>query len=902
MMPLAPLRLRCEYLDSPMGLGTGAPRFSWVLEHARRGAGQAAYQVLVSQERDLLLQGMGDYWDSQRVESERTSGVPYEGAPLWSGKRYFWRVRWWDDQGNVSPWSEIAWFEIGLLLEKDWKASWISRRTLAEFTSRGNVMQGEYSGDFIQSLGIYLRKEFEVRGAVRQARVYVCGLGSYELRLNGRKVGDRVLDPAQTDFRKIALYSVFDITPFIRERNALAVILGNGRHIKNFGYGKPRLLLQLHLERENGLVDRIISDGTWKAGSGPLLENGLYSGERYDARLEREGWDEPGFDDASWEEAEVVSGPPVAPQEVQPIRVVKTLRPVHFWSPRPGAWVFDFGQNFSGWTRLKVRGRQGQEVRIRHAELIREDGTINVLPNQNAEATDTFILKGQDEESYEPRFTYHGFRYAEVEGLPGEPTTDTVEGYFVHSDVETTGEFRCSHPLLSRIHQNIIWGQLSNLMGIPTDCPQRDERHGWLGDAHLSAEESILNFDMATFYGKFLEDIRLSQKEDGSLPDTVPPYIQRLYPADPAWGIAYLELAWLMFFYYGDERVLQKHYTGMKKYVEHLGRNAERQIIHKLGKYGDWCPPGSVVPKKTSLELTSTWCYFRATGLLSLFAKVLGRSDDHRDYARLAEEIKSAFNARFLGEDQYSAFRVGPADKSPDQTSNVLPLALDMVPEDRKSKVLARLLDSVIKEWDYHLDTGIIGTRYLLDVLTDNGYGDTAFRVATQRTYPGWGFMVEAGATTLWERWENLTGAGMNSHNHIMLGSIDAWLYRSLAGLRCLSPGWQKMSIRPLLCAGLSEASAKVMTVRGPAEVKWRKGDRCFELMAQIPVGTDAEIHVPGRPAGSVIQESGTVIWRDGHTLNLPAEISGPKEIGPYLVFKVKSGRYAFRTESDTPL
>ncbi len=896
--PLPPRRLRCEYLDNPVGLGTGEPRFSWVAEHPRRGARQSAYQVIVSPERDFLQNGMGDYWDSQRVESAQISGITYDGSPLWSGKVYFWRARWWDEEGKVSPWSDVARFEMGLLQERDWKARWISRKTVDEFTSRGNVMQGVYSGDFIQNLAIYLRKEFKVEETVRRARIYVSGLGYYELRLNGRKVGDHVLDPAQTDYRKIAMYSVFDITPDLREKNALAVILGNGRHIKNFGYGKPRLLLQLHLEREDELIDRINSDGTWKANTGPLQENGLYLGERYDARLEWKGWDMPGFDDTSWEEVEVVTGPPVAPQGLPPIRVVETLRPIHQWSPRRGVYVFDFGQNFSGWVRLKTSGPRGQVIRVRHAELIHEDGNINILPNQNAEATDTFILKGQGEEEYEPRFTYHGFRYAEVEGLPGEPTLDSVRGCFVHSDVEKKGEFRCSHPLLNQIHRNIIWGQLSNLMSIPTDCPQRDERHGWLGDAHLSAEESILNFDMASFYSKFLEDIRLSQKEDGSLPDTVPPYIQRLYPADPAWGIAYLELAWMMFLHYGDKRVLQRHYTGMKKYVDYLNRNAEGHIIQKLGKYGDWCPPGSVVPKKTHLELTSTWCFYRAARLISTFAEALGRADDARDYASLAEAIKAAFNARFLAEDQYTAFRIGPADKSPDQSSNVLPLALDMVPENKKVRVMTRLLDSVVREWDYHLDTGILGTRYLLDVLTESGHGEVAFRVATQRTYPSWGFMVESGATTLWERWENLTGSGMNSHNHIMLGSIDAWLYRSVAGIRCAAPGWMKMVVRPLACDGLSEASARIMTIRGQAEVAWRKSSEEFELSALIPVGTEAEIHLPGYSGGSVVEEGGVVIWKSGRASNLPAEISGPKEPGPNLIFTVGSGRYFFRFRS----
>ncbi len=894
MQPLPPSRLRCEYLKNPVGLESTAPRFGWVPEHPLRGAKQVAYQIIVSPEQDFLSNGIGDYWDSQRVESENTSGVPYDGLPLWSGKRYFWRVRWWDEKGNESPWSATSWFEMGLLLEKDWKAVWISRPKEAEFTSKGNVMQGVYSGDFVQSLGVYLRKEFEAALPVRRARVYVCGLGYFELRLNGVKVGDHVLDPAQTDYKKWALYSVFDVTNLVRDKNALAVILGNGRHIRNFGYGKPRLLLQLHLEREDELIDRVVSDATWKASGGPLQQNGLYSGEIYDARLDWPGWDEPGFDDSAWEEAAPVSGPAVHPQVIPPIRAVERLRPVRSWSPRPEVWVFDFGQNFSGWVRLKTRGPSGREVRIRHAELIHEDGALNVLPNQNAEATDIYILKGQGEEAYEPRFTYHGFRYVEVEGLPEKPAQDGLEGCFVHSDVERTGEFRSSHALLNRIHQNIIWGQLSNLMSIPTDCPQRDERHGWLGDAHLAAEESIFNFDMASFYSKFLEDIRLAQKEDGSLPDTVPPYIQRLYPADPAWGIAYLEMAWLLFFYYGDERVVQKHYTSMKKYTDYLGQNAEGYIVQKLGKYGDWCPPGSVVPKRTPLELTSTWCYFRAAGLLSVFAKVLGRMDDSRDYGRLAEAIRAAFNARFLTEDHYAALRVGPADRSVDQTSNVLPLALDMVPGDRKEKVLSRLLDSIVREWDYHLDTGIIGSRYLLDVLTDNGYGETAFRVAAQRTYPGWGFMVESGATTLWERWENLTGGGMNSHNHIMLGSIDSWLYRALGGLRCSAPGWKKMVVRPLVCPGLSEASAKVMTVRGAAETAWRDGSGEFNLSVLVPVGTEAEVHIPLGSAANVVQESGRLIWEGGRPKEFPPEIAGVREEAGRLVVTVGSGRYSF--------
>jgi len=885
-------------LINPLGVVIATPRLSWILEHPRRSSRQTAYQVIVSPEPSFLDREIGDYWDSGRVESERTSGVVYDGAPLWSGKRYSWKVRWWDEERQASPWSDPAWFEMGLLQPRDWKARWISRREAAFFSSRGNVTLGVASGDFIQSLGIYLRKEFEAAGKIRRARAYVSGLGFYELRLNGRKVGDHVLDPAQTDYQEVALYSVFDITKEIREKNALAIILGNGRHIKAYGYGKPRLMIQVDLEREDELVERVSSDGTWKTSSGALLENGIYLGERYDARLEQDGWDMAGFDDSAWQPAEVVEGPNLAPQLMPPIRVTETLRPVRMWSPRPGAHVFDFGQNFSGWVRLRARGPRGCEIRIRHAELLNEDGTINVLPNQNAEAVDVFFLKGTGDEVHEPRFTYHGFRFAEVSGFPGEPSLDSLEGCFVHSDVSKNGEFHCSHALINRIHQNIIWGQLSNLMSIPTDCPQRDERQGWLGDAYLSAEEAIFNFDMAAFYSQFLEEIRLAQKEDGSLPDAVPPYLRRLYPADPAWGLAYLELAWFLYFYYGDERILQKHFAGMKRYVDYLTKNAEAKIVQKLGKYGDWCSPGVVAPKKTPLELTSTWCYYRAAVLLSWFAEALGRADDVRGYVRLAEEIKAAFNARFLLDDEYAACRVGPADRSPSQTSNALPLALGMVPLEKKEIVLARLLESVVKEWDYHLDTGILGARYLLDVLTENGHGEKAFRVATQRTYPGWGYMVEQGATTLWERWENLTGGGMNSHNHIMLGCIDAWFYRVIAGLRCAAPGWKKMIIRPPLFSGLIEASAEIVTVRGRAGVSWRRENRSFELNVQVPIGTEAEVHCPLFGEMGLIKEGGSVVWQDGVASGQPAEIVFLRREKDFALFGLGSGLYAFSSET----
>jgi alpha-L-rhamnosidase len=901
-----PTGLRCEYLRNPLGVDSVSPRFSWVLHHEERGQSQRAYQILVSSAAGKAEKKGGDVWDSGKVESGTPFDARYAGEALRSSERYCWRVRWWDNENRESDWSDAAFFEMGLPSRDDWKAKWVSKRECKEFRSKGTTLLGEYLGDYVESHALYLRKEFSFDGPIRSARAYVCGLGFYELRINGKKVGDRVLDPAQTDYRKLALYSTYDITDHLRGSGnsdpptvfAVGVVLGNGRHIKNYGYGHPKFILQLLVEDEDRRREIFGSDETWKVSYGPLQENGLYYGERYDARLEMPGWDMPGFDDSSWEGASEVGGTDLASQMMQPIRVAERLEAKALQRLGPGVFVYDFGRNFTGWARLKVEGPRGTEVRLRHGELIHEDGTLNISTNQNAEATDVYILRGDGIEIYEPRFTYHGFRYVEVTGYPGTPTLDALEGCFVHTDVARVGSFECSNDLINRIHQNILRGQLSNLMSVPTDCPQRDERHGWLGDAHLAAEEAMFNFDMAAFFTKFLRDIQLSQKEDGSIPDTVPPYLSRLYPADPAWGAAYVTLAWNLYIFYGDRRVLEEHYDSLKRYVGFLRENAEENIINVLGKYGDWCPPGSIAPKRTSVELTSTWYYFHDTVLLSKIAEVLELEKEAHLYSSRAREIQEAFNKRFLKGGEYEANRFASVDRSPSQTSNVLPLYLDMVPDDQKANVLKRLHDSVVEEQDYHLDTGIIGTRYLLDVLTQNGYEDVAYKVATQKTYPGWGYMLEEGATTLWERWEKITGGGMNSHNHIMLGSVDAWFYRAVAGISCSSAGWERIRIKPYVMGDLKYASAALNTVRGNVRASWKKEPNLFELEVHVPVTSEAEIHIPMLWEQCTVREGEIVIWENGR-----AKEPGRGALryvgvtGKSIVFVVGSGKYLFTVQ-----
>lgn len=893
-MPIyPPYDLRVEYLKEPEAIDLPRPRFFWKLKSDIRGDYQTAYQIIVASEREIGEREIGDFWDSGKVDSGEISHIPYGGEEFLSCQKYFWRVRWWNASGQASPFSEIAVFSTGFMAASRFRANWITMADPETYLGPTTILLGQPEEPDIQYKAIYLRKEFKSKERPVKALAYICGLGHYCLYLNGQRIGDQVLDPGWSDYKKIAFYSVHEVTPLIQKNNAIGVILGNGRHLRKYGYDQPKLLFRLEIYYEKGGMDVIISDESWKVSHGPIRENGIYFGENYDARLEQPGWNLPDFDDSGWKRAILGSGPPVTAQTIPPVRITERLKPVGISKLNNGVYIFDFGKNISGYARLKVCGPKGTTVQLRYGELLNKDGSLNTSTNDNARASDLYTLKGEGDEIYEPHFTYHGFRYVELTGFPGTPEPETLEACFIHTDVERTGDFSCSEDLINQIHQAVVTGQRANLMSIPTDCPQRDERQGWLGDVQVTAEEASFNFDLAAFYLNFLQLIRLSQKEDGSLPDFVPPYNPRVYPADPAWGSAYISLCWHLYSHYGDQDVLRKHFQSLKNYVEFLRKRATGQILYGLGKYGDWCQPGSLVAKKTPLELVSTWFYYHDVRLFSKICLVMGRNNEAREYQELAEQIKAAFNGAFFEGNQYRALRQGPVDRLPDQTANVLPLFLDMVPEEQKAAVWHSLLESIIVHHDYHLDTGMIGTRFLLEVLSKFGFQDVALKIILQDSYPGWGYMIKEGATTLWERWEKLTGRGMNSHNHVMFAGVDAWFYKNLAGLEVLEPGWKVFQVKPF--AGIKKVSCRLLTISGQIEVNWDKSETEFNLELQVPVNTRAKVFFPLLWPSFTIQESDVLIWKDKEFLTpeVGAGIS-LAESNKTPIFWIESGHYLF--------
>ncbi len=870
--------LRCEYATDPIGIDVAHPRLSWIVQADGRDQWQSAYQILAATSRERL-ETQADLWDSGKILSHATI-VPYNGRTLKSEEGCWWKVRVWDGDDRPSQYSQPAYFEMGLLSPQDWRADWIG-------------FPGAWTGR-----ALYFRRDFTVTKAVHRARIYMVGLGWSELRVNGERVNDRVLDPPNSNYAKRVFYSTDAVETFLRAgANTIGVICGAG------WYGAVRLLLQMHIHYEDGDMVRIVSESywpePWKVFTGPVQENGVYDGEIYDARLEIPGWDSPDALPPAGLVAACADGPggKLVAAALEPIRVVDSLSAQLIGEPQQGVYVFDLGQNIAGWVQLRVNGQRGDRVSLRFAETLHPDGSINQQNLRFARAEDIYILKGEGEEVWEPRFTYHGFRYVQVEGYPGQPTADSIVGRVVRSGVESCGAFECSNPLFNRIHQMVRWTEMSNLHSVPTDCPQRDERMGWLNDMAARSEEAIYNFGLARLLSKWMADIADEQDIDtGAITDTAP-FRWGRRPADPV-SICYLLIPWLLYIHYGDTYTLADRYDGMRRWVEYLTSRAEDDIL-SYSYYGDWAPPvhlgvsgsqgSSAVSKDTPGALISTACYAYSAWLLSQIAGVLNHSDDQARYAALAERIRRRYHQRF-----WNAACGGYGSNN--QACNAISLYMNLAPEECIESVVAQLIANVERH-DYHLTTGNICTKYLLEVLTAAGRADVAYAIAAQESYPSWGYMLANGATTLWERWEHATGSGMNSHNHPMLGSVGAWFFRTVAGIQADAngPGFARFDLHPHIDPHVVAARATLATVRGEIECNWQVKNRAFELVARVPVGSLARVFLPGR-LGSPLLESCVAVWEDEQLVRSIQGIHSIHRQGDTLVCTIGSGTYQFQT------
>ena len=752
-----------------------------------------------------------------------------------------------------------------------------------------------------------LRKTFQIAKKVKRARAYVSGLGWYELHINGRKVGDHVLDPATSDYHKRTLYVTYDITDRLHQGpNAVGAMLGNGWYCEpgRLKYGKsPQLLMQIHIEFADGTTTVVKTDQTWKATTGPIIRNDLWGGETYDARLEKPRWATHDYDDTDWGRVQIRKSPGgMLQSQVMPaIKVNQTIKPVKFTNPKPGVYVYDMGQLFGGWARLRMKGPKGAKVTIKYAaRIFKDSGLVDKRRHHGTGETDYYILKGDPEgEIYEPRFTYHPVRHVQIEGYPGKPTKGRLDGRVVYSAVDMAGDFECSDPVLNKVHRNVVWTMTNGLFGIPLDCLHR-EHWAWTDPATITGS-LYARKHMPLFWTKWLYDIADAQNDNGAVPDVAPSYA--FDRSDPAWGGNYPILVWYLYEYYGDRRIVEQHYAGMKKWMGYLDSIAEDHLVNK-GHYGDHMLPGKspgkeeFISSETPGALVWTGYYYRGAVVMSKAARLISKRDEADRYARLAEEIKTAFNAKWLNKETHQ-YATGS------QTANLLPLALGIVPQPSQAGLVENIVRDISVTHGGHLHTGNTGTTCMVDTLADHGQGELMCRAASIPTYPGWGYMVKQGATTIWENW----GLSDGAESMIMWATIDEFFYNDLAGIRGpeyygpadVEPGFRRIHIQPRVVGGLTHAGASIKTVRGVVSSHWKKQGKSLVLNVALPVNSQAKVSVPKSGLGNVtITEGGKNVWTGDTYVEGVAGITGGRQDAEYVTFDVGSGNYSF-TLTGTP-
>lgn len=863
-------RLQVEHLRETLGIGFARPRLSWQVESAAPNWRQAAYAI------ECLSADGHVHQDTGRIESEQSILVNWPFAPLQSRERVSLRVKVWGQDGSESAWSQPLVVETGLLDPADWSAHFITP-DWEEDVTRSNPAP-------------YLRREFTLRGEIQSARLYITALGLYEAEINGQVVGDHVFAPGWTVYNERLRYQTFDVTDLLKPgRNAIGAVLGDGWFRGRLGFGGGRrniygerlaLLAQLEVRYVDGSSERIVSDESWRAATGPILLNSIYDGETYDARLEKPGWSMPGFDDAGWSGVRLLEWnmkaleAPLGP----PVRRTQRVQPVAIFQSPSGKTIVDFGQNLVGRLSIEVSGPAGHTITLRHAEVL-EHGELGTRPLRFAEATDRYTLKGAEVERWEPRFTFHGFRYVEVNGWPGELRPEKISAVVLHSDMERTGWFECSDPLLNRLHENVVWSMRGNFLDVPTDCPQRDERLGWTGDLQVFSPTASFLYDVSGVLCSWLRDLTIEQRKMGGMvPHVVPNVLGEKAGGAAAWGDVATVAPSVLYQRFGDAQILADQFESMCAWVDFIARAAGDSLLWDKGfQFGDWldptAPPDKPWQARTDAAIIATAYFAHAAELVARAAEVLGYTEARQRYAELAAKVKAAFAHEY----------VTPAGRvlSDAETAYSLALVFDLLPTAEQRRHAGERLAELVTASGYHIRTGFVGTPLICDALCQTGHHRTAYHLLMQRECPSWLYPVTMGATTIWERWDSMLPDGsinpgeMTSFNHYALGAVADWMHRTIGGLVPLEPGYRRMKIQPQPGGGLTQARTRHLTPYGPVEVAWKIENDTFNLDLILPPNTSAQVVLPGADAPIEVG-SGSWHWTTPY--------QNPDARGPYTV------------------
>lgn len=842
--------LKVEYLNEPLGIDTQRPRLSWIIQSERINTMQDSYEIRAAMSDKDVVRGKNLLWESGKVESSRSIYVEYGGPTLNSFQKIYWQVKIRDNYGKSSKWSDVASWEMGIMPGTEWDARWIGPDWEENPSSSGPSP--------------YLRKGFALKGEVKSARLYISSHGLYRAEINGKRVGTQEFTPGWTSYDSRLQYQTYDVSSMLNKgENALGIILGDGWYRGNLAWEDNRnvwgeklsAIARLSVTYGDGSTELISTDGSWKANTGPILKSDIYNGEVYDATREITGWSMPLFNESEWTPVRVSDETLknlIAP-EGPPVRIVNKLEPISI-TKVGDEWQVDMGQNMVGWIRIKASGEKGRVITLRHAEVLDKEGRMYYTNLRAADATNTYTLNGGGEEVFEPHFTFQGFRYVMVSGYPGTLSENDITGMVIHSDMTPAGTFTCSDPLINQLQHNILWGLKGNFLDVPTDCPQRDERLGWTGDAQVFAPTACFNVDAAGFYSKWLKDLAADQEESGAVGNVIPDILGG--GGATGWADAAVVIPWVVYLNYGDVKVLQNQYESMVKWIGYMEGSAGDDFIWtEKWHYGDWLSfddsKSNYMGAYTTTDLIATAYYSYSSSIVAKVASILDKEEDAKYYSELAEKVKVAFNEEFVTPNGRMVAHT--------QTAYTLALAFDLLDEEQAMKAAAHLAKDV--ESFGHITTGFLGTPLISLTLTNNGRNDLAYKLLMNKNYPSWLYPVTMGATTIWERWDGqkpdstFQDPGMNSFNHYAYGAIGKWLYQVVAGIGIdeNNPGYKHIIIKPQPGGGLTSARASYNSMYGTIVSGWELEGLTMTMDVDIPANTTATIHIPGGPAEMLI-------------------------------------------------